>query len=202
MLEPPTRPGIAPRGRDGLYGPGPAGPSHAAAIQGLLRLRQQIAERLDALEALARRQEGSHAGSGELEDRERALRQGTSELEEARRQLRDEAERRQVEWNDRLAQLDADRRALAEAWERVERERIEGLAAVGGQASPDAQARPPGPPRGTAGASLHAAASTPSRSPAPDHDTCNPVAQAILQEFQALARDVRTNAAARRRPSE
>lgn len=202
MLEDPTRPGMGPRVRDDLRGPAPAGPSHTEAIQGLLWLRQQVADRLDALETLARRRETSPDSQEELEARERALRQGTAELEEARRKLRDEAEQRQEEWNNRLAQLDQERRTLAEAWERVERERIEGLASVGGQATPASHARPAGPARGTVGASLHATAMTPPRSPASDPAPFNPVAQAILREFQTLARDVRTNAAARREPSE
>ena len=203
MLEDSTRPGTTPRGRDGRLGPAPARPSHAAAIQGLRRLRQRVVERLDALETLARRREESPAASEELDVLERTLRQGMAEVEEARRQLRDEVERRQEEWNALLAQLDADRRSLAEAWERIERERIEGRGATGGQAPPHTHAHTQlqGPSRGTPGTSLHAVATAPSLSAEPDYDSYNPVARAILREFQTLSRDVRGNSAARREPS-
>jgi hypothetical protein len=199
MFEESTRPGMTSRGRDGRFGP--ARPSHSTAIQGLRRLRQRVVERLDALETLARRREQSPAASEELEALERTLRRGMAELEEARRRLRDEAERRQEEWDALLGQLDAERRSLAEAWERVEWERIEGLGAAGGQAPPHAHAPLQGPPRGTPGAWLHALATAPARSAAPDHDPGNPVAQAILREFQALSRDVRSHAADRRESS-
>ncbi len=198
MFEDPTRPVTTPLGSDGRLGPAPARPSHAAAIQGLRRLRQRVAERLDALETLARRRKESPAVSEELEALERTLRQGMAEVEVARRQLRDEVERRQEEWNALLAQLDLDRRSLAEAWERVERERIECLGATGGQAPPHAHAQLQGPSRGNPSALLHAVATAPARSAAPDQDPYNPVAQAILREFQTLSRDVRSNAAARR----
>jgi hypothetical protein len=201
MLEDPTRPGTTSRGRDGRLVPAPARPSHAAAIQDLRRLRQRVAERLGALETLVRRREESPVVSEELEALERTLRRGMAEVEEARRQLRDEVERRQEEWNASLAQLDADRRSLAEAWERVERERIEGLGATGGQAPSQAHARLQGPPRGAPSATLRAVATAPARSAATDHDSHNPVAQAVLREFQTLSRDVRSNAAARREPS-
>src|SRR5690242_15185580 len=99
MFEDSTTPGTTPTGRGGRLGPAPARPPEAAAIQGLRRLRQRVVERLDALETLARRREESPAVSEELEARERAVRKGMAEVEEARRRLRDEAERRQEEWD-------------------------------------------------------------------------------------------------------
>ena len=47
-----------------------------------------------------------------------------AELAETERRLHDQAERQEKEWSASLIQLESDRRLLAEAWERVERERI------------------------------------------------------------------------------
>jgi hypothetical protein len=193
MMEDLTRPGATPRGPDGRPGLASARPSPASSIQGLRWLRQRVLERLDALEALARR-EASPAAADELEALERTLRQKLAEVEETRRQLDAEAERRQQEWSASLTQLEADRRRLAEAWERVERQRIEIPGACGGQTPPQAQVQ--GPPTGASTALLHAVA--PARSATTDPSLYNPVAQAILRDFQTLSKDVRSNAAARR----
>jgi hypothetical protein len=153
-----------------------------------------VLERLDSLEALARRREASTAAASEIAVRERNLEHREAELEEARRQLHAEADRREKEWSASLIQLESDRRSLAEAWERVERQRIECPGVSDGHPDPHAQGQ--GAPRRGPAASLHTPVLT--RSAATDLDSNNPVAQAILREFQALSRDVRSNAAARR----
>lgn len=175
-----------PRGADGPAAPAAARTAPAAAIEDLHRLRQWILERLDAIEALALRRPGPTAGSAELAARERMLRQKEAELDEARLQLRAEAERQAREWAEALEQLDADRRALADAWERLERERIEGLGASEGRLP--RQARTFGPAAAATGAAAPAAID-----PEPD----NPVARAILRQFEELGRDVRSAADAR-----
>jgi hypothetical protein len=198
MMEDPTRPGMTPKGPDGRPGTARAHRAPSAPIQDLKWLRQRVLERLDALEALARRREAAPAPA-EIAALERALRQGLAEVEEARRRIRAEAERQEKEWSTALTQLEADRRRLAEAWERVEQQRIEAPGASEGQSHPHA----PGQwtPRGAPAATLHAAALPPARAAATDPDPYNPVAQAILREFQALSRDVRCNAEARRNSS-
>jgi len=195
MLEDLTRPTTTPRGTDGRPGPASARPASAASIQGLRWLRERVLERLDALEAMARQREASPA-AGNMAALERTLQQRLAEAEEARHQLRAEAERQREEWSASLTQLESDRRSLAEAWERIERQRIEGLGAPEGQNRPHAQAQ--GPPRGAPSTLLHTAAPIATRSAAPDPDSSNPVALAILREFQALSRDVRSNADSRR----
>jgi hypothetical protein len=136
---------------------------------------------------------------------EPALQQRLAELEEARRQLCAEAQRQEKEWSAALAQLEADRRLLAEAWERLERHRIEGLGSS--ERHPHHPHAPgPGSPRGALAARPHPAA--PALAPAPvrsvrsDPDPNNPVAEAILRQFQTLCRDVRCNAETRRDPFE
>jgi hypothetical protein len=178
-----TGSGTAPRGPDGRPDRASARPAPAAPIRDLRWLRQRVLERMDALEALARRIEASSGAAAETAALERTLQQKLAEVDEARRQLRAEAERQAQEWSASLAQLEADRRLLAEAWERVERQRIEGFNPYEGR--PHAQWR--GSPQGA-----------PARSAAADPDPNNPVARAILREFQTLSRDVRSNAEARR----
>jgi hypothetical protein len=161
-------------------------------IEDLRWLRQRVLERLDALEALARQRPASALDDGGIADRERALRQREAELDEARLQVRQEAERQSKEWGEALAQLDADRRRLAEAWERVERQRIEGLGASEGHLPHCAHG--PGP----SAAPAHAATLGPTSFARIDPEPNNPVARAILRQFETLGRDVRSSAEARR----
>ena len=125
MLEDLTRPTTTPRGTDGRPGPASARPAPAASIQGLRWLRERVLERLDALEAMARRREASPA-AGDLAALERTLQQRLAEVEEARRQLRAEAERQREEWSASLARPEPPPRAVAEA-ETIPRERDERL---------------------------------------------------------------------------
>ena len=149
-----------------------------------------------ALEALARQRTESTTAAGGITALERTLQQRQAELEEAWRQVRAEAERQEKEWSASLTQLEADRRLLAEAWERLERKRIDGSGAS--ERHPHTHSPVQGQPRGAPAALLDAAAVAPARSAAAESGTDNPIAQAILRQFQALSRDVRCTAQARR----
>jgi hypothetical protein len=147
-------------------------------LQGLERLRECIEQRLKGLETLARERTGRpNPPASELEQR---LQQTIAEYEEAQLRLRAQAERREQEWRTSLEQLEADRRLLAEAWERLERERVEGFAAA-----------QPGVPGRTASPQHPAAVARPRPDPADaagDH-----VAHAVLMQFHTLRNDVRRN---------
>jgi len=192
MLEDLTRTGTTPRDPDDRAAPAPPRPAAATPIRRLQWLRQRVLERLEAIESLARRLQAGPA-AGEVAALEQALRQRLAEVEEARRRAHAEAERRERQWNEALAQLEADRRRLAEAWERIERQRIVGLGAS--DEDPRPQTPVPRPPRSGPATLLHSAAPTQARSAAIDQDPSNPVAQAILRQFRALARDVRSHTA-------
>ena len=201
MADPLRKPGAIPHSGDGRPGPASAHAAPAALIQDLRRLRQWALERLDSLEARARQRPAPAAAAGGMAALEPALQQRLAELEEARRRLCAEAERQEKEWGTALAQLEADRRLLAEAWERLERHRIEGLGAS--ERPPHhPHAQGPGSPRGAVAACPHPAttAPAPARAVRSDPDPNNPVAEAILRQFQTLCRDVRCNAETRRDP--
>jgi DNA repair exonuclease SbcCD ATPase subunit len=157
-------------------------PDSNALIQGLERLRESVEQRLVRLEAVAR----ERAAQPVLEpsELEQKLQQRIAEYEEAQIRLRTQADRREQEWRAALEQLDDDRKLLAEAWELLERERIEGMAT--------AQAPAPGRERNAE----RAAATAPQGRPRPDAaDPANDsVTLAILQQFHALRNDVRRNA--------
>ena len=144
-------------------------------IQGLERFRERAQRRLDQIEALARERAGTLPS--EPSDRERELQRRVAELEEAQRRLQVETDRREQERREVVEQLEHDRRLLTEAWERLEREQVEGLSTAHAPARPAPIDRPPPPVV---------------RSAVPS-DQNDPVAQAILRQFQALRRDVRRN---------
>jgi hypothetical protein len=161
----------------------------------LERLRERMLERLDSLEMLARGQSSSAratATAGLEEDLQRRL----AELEEAERRLRAQAERQEQEWSASLARLEEDRRLLAEAWERIERERIEYSSAAAPVSR--GQGHAPAPPGSIPDALPHVGALVTARSAAADSQPFPPVAQAILRQFQTLCSDVRRNAEERR----
>lgn len=165
--------------------PAPAPPEPAALIQSLLRLREHVLDRLESLEALARERTGSADA-----DLARTLDRRRVELEEAERRLSGEAERREKEWNASLARLEADRLLLADAWERIEQERI---AARG---LPESQRRDPAhEPDPRSGAAIRSAAAA-----AADSDSDHSIANTMLRQFQTLSNDVRRNAEQLRGP--
>jgi hypothetical protein len=126
------------------------------AEDALLRLRACVLRGLDRIEALAR---GRAATGGDA-----ALRSRIEALEAER----DEA----------LERLEHDRRQLAEAWERLERERVAAIAGGHAVAPVAPVAGPPAAPR-------------------PEAAGPDPVERAILRQFQALRHDVRRNAVGR-----
>jgi len=158
----------------------------------LQRLRDRVLERLDSIETLARQRSASAPAAGERAALERALERKLAEIEETERRLRTQAERQEKEWIASLTQLEADRRLLAEAWERVERDRI----AYANAAEPHHRSHAQGQGRqnGVPATLPHAGALVTARSAAADPDSNHPVAQVILRQFQTLCSDVRRNA--------
>jgi hypothetical protein len=156
----------------------PARPEATPLVQGLEALRG----RLDRIEALAI-ERADAAPPGEPSEAERALRQKVAELEERLGRAQAEARRRDQEWKAALEQLEGDRKLLAEAWERLERERIDAAGA------PAAAPRPYAP---------HPAPAVPvAARPAVTTEADEAVAHAVLKQFQALRGDVRRNGAGR-----
>jgi len=158
----------------------------------LQRLRERMLERLDSLETLARQRSASAPAAGESAGLERALERKLADIEETERRLRTEAERQEKEWIASLAQLEADRRLLAEAWERVEQDRI----AYSSAAEPHhrSHVQGPGQQNGVRATLPHAGTLVRARSAAADSDPNQPVARVILRQFQTLCSDVRRNA--------
>ena len=170
----------------------------AGLIHNLEELRNCILRRLESIEALARRCSG--VPSVEITRTEQMLRQRIDELElERSRSLSDLASEdpsdkqllTQLE-NDRKL-LENDRKLLAEAWERLERKRIDAIAA-GSVARPALPARHPHPAEGLAVHGL------PAQRPTATAETANPVAESILRQFQMLCSDVRRTTDARCSP--
>ena len=151
-------------------------------IHNLEELRSSVLRRLESIEALARRCSG--VPSVEITRTEQMLRQRIDELElERSRSLADlvgeDPSGRQL-----LTQLENDRQLLAEAWERLERERIDAIAA-GSVARSALPARHPHPAEGLA---MHG---SPAQRLTATPETANPVAESILRQFQTLCSDVR-----------
>jgi hypothetical protein len=192
MVDDLRRPVTIPRSPESRSWPASARSAPFALIQNLQWLREWVLERLDSLETLARQRSASAHAAGEVAGLERTLELKRADLEVTERRLCAQAERQEKEWSALLTQLEADRRLLAEAWERVERERIESLSA--------SEPHPPGqgPQRGATATLPHAASLVPVRSAAADSDPNHPVAQAVLRQFQTLGSDVRRNAEERR----
>jgi hypothetical protein len=149
----------------------------SALIQGLERLRACFEQRLSRIEALARdRPQPSVLDRTELEQE---LERRIAECEQSQLRLRAQNDRHEQEWRTTLEQLEGDRTLLADAWERLERERLEGATGPAPQPihrSPLAERTSPKQVR-----------------PEPA-ETDDQVAHAILKQFQALRNDVRRNA--------
>jgi hypothetical protein len=157
-----------------------------ALVQGLERLRECFEQRLVRLEAMAR--ERVPPPVLDRTELELKLQQRIVEIEEAQVRLRTQAERRDQEWQAALEQLEGDRALLAEAWERLERERVESSAAAAPQT------------KGRVSAATAERAAAPVRPQIDPAEVANDqVAHTILKQFQALRNDVRRNA--RRRGS-
>jgi hypothetical protein len=148
----------------------------------LERLRDAIKDRLDQIEALARERLAAPpaAPSDDATELERGLLRKVADLEEDNERLRTEEDRREQEWRAMIEQLEEDRRLLADAWDRLEGERIEGHAeATAPRASRPAPADRPAEPPVRSGIS-----GTPDDS----------VTQTILEQFHLLRNDVRRTA--------
>ena len=159
-------------------------------IHDLEELRGSVISRLLAIEQLARQR--SSVSSPESVQLVQSLRARIEELELDRSRLLADAERGEGDWKRLQDQFENDRQLLAEAWERLERERLEsgGNAAVGpARQAPGANRRrtPEEDPAHIASPQRHAAGG----------ETGNPVAETILRQFQVLCGDVRRTSDAR-----
>jgi hypothetical protein len=156
----------------------------------LEELRRCVISRLSAIEDLARCRSASPVS--ETTGLVASLRAKIEELEEDRNRLRADAERGDGDWKRLQAQFEDDRRLLAEAWERLEHERVEagGNPALG----PARQATAAHRPRPADDGLAHPL--SPLRT-TPSGDSGNPVAEAILRQFQVLCGDVRRTTDAR-----
>jgi hypothetical protein len=166
--------------------------SYAWLIQDLESVRKLVVERLASIETLARERPATGKTMQEIAELEESFKKKFAELEETRRRLLDEAEQEQREWTASLSQLDDDRRLLAEAWEQLERERVGSPAAA--RETPASHVHGHTPPMNSGTAYTHPTHANPVRSAAIDSDSRNPVAQAILRQFQTLQSDVRRSA--------
>ena len=165
-------------------------------VQDLEQLRELVLERLSSIESLARKHGESAQPERDWLALEESFKKKSAELEESRRQLRVQAERERQEWIAAMSQLEDDRRLLAEAWARIDQERTGAMSAL----KESALAYAPRPHSQTAVSTSAPALgpAVPTGSAEADSGSSNPVAQAILQQFQTLCSDVRQNARARR----
>jgi hypothetical protein len=165
----------------------PSGPSLAHDLEAL---RDCVLLRLETIEDLARRRCGSW--SAEINRLEQALKERTDELEQERNLSTANSNGDEQSWRRMLSRLESDRKLLTEAWERLERERIDSISA-GSPVKGSAQVHPP---RG--GESQPAQSSQEQRTAAAATiETGNPVAETILRQFQTLCKDVRRTTEAR-----
>lgn len=158
--------------------PSPLAPSRAAILQALELIRQRFHRHLDAIEGMARAR--AQLGNKDASEREQQLRHRLLELEHAQIQLRSETERWEHERQAMIEQLEHDRRLLAEAWERLEREQVQIANA------------PAEPARSAATTAVTQWPKTVTLASGRDET----VAEEILRQFQSLRRDVRRNAEA------
>lgn len=156
---------------------GTGGPSPSELVAALDRLQDLLVRRLERLAELAA--EWSEQAGFTPSEREEALRERVVALEASQARLQAELRRREQEWRDLLDSLEDDRRLLADAWERLEREQT--------------TERPPPASRPASAVPTPEHVATAVHRPAPgladDH-----VAREVLRQFQALKADVRRNA--------
>jgi hypothetical protein len=196
MMNNTRRPETSPRYVDARPRSTPERSVTVSLIDDLERLRELVLERLSSIETLARERSESVMPAPELSALEESFKKKSAEFEEARRQLQAQAEQEKHEWIASLTQLEDDRRLLAEAWERVDQERIDAVSAP--QEHSSVHSPRPHSPAPVSTAVPSTGATIPIRSAGADSDAYNPVAQAILQQFQTLCSDVRQSAHARR----
>lgn len=141
-----------------------------AFLESLGRIRSAIRLALDQFEARLRTRLAS--GNRLPED----LGEEYHRLSEERRQFESEMEQRTKEWNELMEQLQQERTALAQAWENLERERTEALAAGSLSHLPTSNER------------IDAAVRVAARTSSESDET---IARALLRQFEALRHDVR-----------
>ena len=192
MVDELRKPATIPRGAETRACPNSAHSTPSAQIASLQRLRERILAHLDAIETLARRRIVHGSAAEESVAQERTFELKLAEIEEAERRLSSQAERQRQEWIACLSQLDADRRILALAWERVEQDRI----ACAGASKPNHGSHPQGKSQeSSVPATLpHNSAPVAARSAAASSVANDPVALQVLRQFQTLCSDVRRNA--------
>lgn len=194
-------PGTLPRSLASGHSPHAVCFTPATLIQSLEGLRQRVLEQLDSLEMLVRQRPALSPNLDLGEALSQSLERKRAALEETERRLKAQAQRQEKEWAGLLSQLEADRRLLAEAWERIEQERT---ASAGqqvhaqGHSQHRTQGQAHGPQkRASATVAPHDATAAARTAPA-DPNLDQPQGQEILRQFQTLSSDVRRNAENRR----
>ncbi len=160
-------------------------------VNNLEELRGCVLSRLESIEELARR--CSSIPSIEVARTEQMLKQRIDELELERSRVSADLITQEPIDGQLLTQLENDRQLLVDAWERLERERIDALAA-GSVARP---AQPAHHSHPVEGLPMH---SSPAPRSAATAEAANPVAESILRQFQTLCSDVRRTTDARCSP--
>jgi hypothetical protein len=127
-----------------------------------------------------------------------ALELKRSALEEREHGLEAQAKRREEEWAASLAKLEADRRLLAAAWERIEQERIASASGATAHPQTHSHGQSHGLQKTAPAAHPHPAARAIPISATADSEPNHPRSAAILRQFQTLCSDVRRNAEDRR----
>lgn len=160
-------------------------------VQDMEELRACVLKRLDAIEGLARDRAGTAAA--EIARLEKSLKQRIDELEAERGRLRSGSDQEEMNWKQLVGELENDRRLLADAWERLEHERIEfmGVGPGHGAVQGPMPAHHRNRPLEIATRQASAASAAPAAARAVAAESGNPVAENILRQFQALSGDVR-----------
>ncbi len=196
MMNDLRRPENLPRDPDARRPTAANSSSYAWLIQDLEWVRELVLERLSSIETLARQRPALKPPGRDIAELEDSYKKKSDELEETQRRLLEQAEREQQDWNASMSQLEDDRRLLAEAWARVEQERIESMGAP--HESTAFHSHDQNSQAAASSGLPHTALAIPIRSAGSDSVPGNPVAQAILQQFQTLCSDVRQSARGRR----
>ncbi|WP_165224507.1 hypothetical protein [Aquisphaera insulae] len=146
-------------------------------IRDLEELRRTLLLRIQLIEDQARKRP---SGGAESTRAEAEFRRKVEELERERDRLLEDSENQATNWKERLERLEDDRKLLSDAWQKLERERIEAAGAGRGRqrASSSSQVTPP------------VAAGHQDRT-RDGSAAANPVAESILRQFQTLCQDVR-----------
>ena len=158
---------------------GPASPVSAARLLTHLEAaRESLHGGLDRIEALARQRLAS------LPPPDDETGERLREVEQARAHFKAEADLWEQTRRSQIAELEHDRRLLAEAWERLERSQVEGHGSSRAAT--------------TGGAPVVLVDPQPARRATATTEGESEVSQAILRQFEALRRDVRRSATERR----